>query len=179
MRGIVLGLVLLAAPLGGCTLGDFPADAGDVTVRSATIQPGESIPRQHTCDGPGTSPPLTFGDLPTGTETIALVGDDPDAPGEEPYVHWLVWNVPISGGSSHLPEGSVPDGALEGTNSAGGLGYTGPCPPKQDGAHTYRFAVYAVDRTLELEEGAQRAELEAALEGRVLGEGRLSASYGR
>lgn len=172
MRGSLLVLVLLAAPLSGCTTGET------LTVTSPTVQPGEAIPRQHTCDGPETSPPLAFGEIPEDTVTIAVVVDDPDA-GETPFVHWLVWNVPVSGGSAHLPEDTVPSGAREGANSAGSIGYAGPCPPRGDGAHTYRFTGFAIDRSLELDEGAKRAALEEAMDGHVLGQGRLSATYDR
>lgn len=179
MRGFWIVLILLAAPLAGCTLGDFPAGADDITIRSATIASGEAIPRQHTCDGLGTSPPLTFGELPVGTETIAVIVDDPDAADQDPFVHWLVWNVPVSGGSASIPEGSIPSEAVEGANDAGSIGWTGPCPPREDGPHTYDVTASAVDRSLELDEGADRAELEEALRGHVLAEGHLSAVYDR
>lgn len=146
---------------------------------SPTIQEGSAIPTQHSCDGTGTSPQLSVAGLPDGTETVAVIVDDPDAPRDEPFVHWLVWNVPASGGTAQIPEGSVPDGAREGANDADGVGYVGPCPPRGDGAHTYRFRVHAVDRSLTLEEGAERDALEAALDGRVLASATLSATYER
>lgn len=180
MRRWTLALLLVLAPLAGCTDGGPGQDApASLSVASATIQPGEPIPTQHTCDGANRSPALDVTDLPEGTQTVALIVDDPDAPTAEPFVHWLAWNVPASGGTASLPEGGTPSGTVEGANGADGTGYTGPCPPREDGAHTYRFTAYAVDRSLPLEEGASRGALEDALSGHVLATGRLSATYDR
>lgn len=173
-------LALLAAPLAGCTSDDasrFNAPR-DLTVSSPTIQAGEPIPREHTCDGPNRSPQLDVTGFSGDAETIALAVTDPDAP-TGTFTHWVVWNVPASGGAVSFPEGSAPQDAVEGRNSAGNVGYTGPCPPKEDRAHRYRFTAYSVDRSLDLERGATRSELFSALEGHVLAWGRLTARYDR
>ncbi len=178
MRAWLLAIALLAAPVTGCAT-DGGQGSGEVSVTSAVLQPGEPIPREYTCDGANRSPPTDVTGLPGGTETVALIVDDPDAPRDEPFVHWLVWNVPASGGTAQFPEGSVPQQAVEGTNDADSVGYTGPCPPSQDGAHTYRFTAYALDRSLDTGEGAARDALESAMDGHVLDQGRLSATYDR
>lgn len=174
MRTLWVCLLLLGVGLTGC------ADSEPMTVTSPAFEPGGSIPQQFSCDGNETSPPIVFADLPQGTATVALVMEDLDATdGEESYVHWLVWNVPASGGSASIPEASVPREAVQGTNSAGEVGYAGPCPPSQDGAHTYDLVGYALDRSLSLEEGADRDGLEQAMRGYELGQGRLSVTYER
>lgn len=179
MRRWWLAVALLLAPLSGCAAEDGSSGPSALSVSSPTIQPGEPIPQEYTCDGANRSPAFDVTGLPDGTETVALIVDDPDAPGDEPFVHWLVWNVPASGGTAQLPEGSAPDQAVEGTNDADSVGYSGPCPPSEDGAHTYRFTAYALDRSLETEEGATRDALESAMDGHVLDQARLSAPYDR
>lgn len=172
-------MLVVTVALTGCSLEQVLTGAGGLAVTSPTFEDREPLPRQHTCDGPGTSPPLSVGNLPEGTETVALIVDDQDTPGRLPYAHWLVWNAPASGGTASFPEDRAPDGAREGTNGAGAIGYDPPCPPRDDGQHVYRFTVYAVDRSLSLEEGAERSDLVDALEGHVLAQGRLSATYDR
>lgn len=183
MRRWWLALALLLVPLSGCAAGNGPSAPSTLSVSSPTIQPSEPIPREHTCDhgasDMGRSPALDVTGVPDGTQTVALIVDDPDAPRDEPFVHWLVWNAPASGGTVSFPEGSAPSQAAEGENDAGSVGYTGPCPPQGDGAHTYRFTAYAVDRSLDLEPGSARQALETAMEGHVLSTGRLSATYDR
>lgn len=110
--------------------------------------------------------------------------DDPDAPGDRPDVHWLLWNVPP--GTTEIPEG-VPTnrrvGALgdaaQGRNSSGSVGYTGPCPPPDDGAPTYRFTLYPLDERLEPYPGASREELDAAMNGRTIGDTAITGTYDR
>lgn len=180
MRRRLLLLASLSLVLAGCATGeptpiDVPQTLG---VSSPTIQPDSPIPQQHTCDGADRSPALTVSDLPSDARTVALVVDDPDAPGGT-FVHWVVWNVRVEGGTAQIPEGSVPQDAREGQNDAGGTGYTGPCPPSEDGAHRYRFTAYALDRTIQLEQSATKADLLTAIEPHALAKGTLSASYDR
>lgn len=180
MRPWPLVLVLLAAPLAGCAsenVSRFDAPRS-LAVTSPTLTAGEPIPREHTCDGPNRSPQIDVTGIPGGAETIALTVTDPDAP-SAPFTHWVLWNVPASGGAVTFPEGQAPQKAVVGTNTAGSVGYTGPCPPKEDRAHRYRFTAYALDRALDLEQGARRGELLSAMKGHVLAWGRLQATYDR
>lgn len=145
---------------------------------SPTVQQGAPIPSQHTCDGPNTSPQIDITGLPERTVTLALVVDDPYALSGT-FTHWLAWNAPAGGPSVTFPEDRAPQGADQGTNSAGTQGYTGPCPPVDDEAHRYRFQAYAVDAELALEAGTSREALVSALEDRVLAWGELVATYER
>lgn len=182
MRGLpvlTLTALLLAAPvLAGCMDG-----TGSLTVTSAAFDDGQTIPQGHTCDGADESPPLSVSGLPGDTQVLALIADDPDAPGGT-FTHWIVWNVPPD--RTSWPAGIGPgDRATElgdapqGTNDAGEVGYSGPCPPEGDGPHTYRFTFYALDGDLGLDPGAGRSDLESAMDGRVLDSGRLTGEYGR
>lgn len=174
LRGLcVAGVTLLA----GCLEGD----SDDFTVTS-TFDDGATIPEEYTDDGENVSPPLSVEGLPDETATLAVIVDDPDAPGGT-FVHWLLWNAPADRTSlpADIPDGGQVDeldGARQGTNDLGETGYGGPAPPPDDDPHTYRFTVYAVDRTLSLDAGAERDRLEAALDGSTLGSARLTGEYG-
>lgn len=154
-----------------------------LTVRSASFQEGGAIPRDFTCDGAGKSPALNITGAPANATALALIAGDPDAPlpqaPQRNFTHWLAWNVPLANGSATFPEGAPPAGAVEGKNDGGGTGYTGPCPPFGSPAHRYFFTVYALDAPLDLGAGATRADVEQALQGRVLAQGALMGAYAR
>ncbi|RYG47414.1 YbhB/YbcL family Raf kinase inhibitor-like protein, partial [bacterium] len=102
--------------------------------------------------------------LPEGTKQLALVVIDPDAPGAEPFVHWVAYG--ISPESTGLKEGeSAP---AEGVNSAGTEGYAGPKPPPGHGPHHYFFWLFALDTALDLPAGLSREELIREIDGHVL-----------
>jgi len=133
----------------------------------------EEIPKKYSCHGEHpTSPPLEFEEVPSATQTLVLLVDDPDAPGTT-FHHWVVWNIPPT--VSTLGEGLPPHGN-EGHNSLGRRGWTPPCPP--DGEHRYIFALHALDTTLVLSEGADHDAVQAAMEGHVLARAELIGLYG-
>lgn len=148
-----------------------------ITVTSKAFTMGGMIPVDYTCDGKEVSPPLTWSAPPAGTKGIALVVDDPDAPGGV-FTHWLVFNIPPE--TVTLAENVDPAtlGAKVGTNDFRAVSYRGPCPPKGDGMHAYRFTVYAVDAPLQANDGAVRADVDAALSNHVLGYGRVTGLFG-
>ncbi|MFB6170184.1 MAG: YbhB/YbcL family Raf kinase inhibitor-like protein [Haloarculaceae archaeon] len=150
---------------GGTTTATVGADGLELT--SPAFDAGGAIPTRHTCDGENVSPPLSVSGVADEVESLALVVDDPDAPRAEPFVHWLLWNLPPDTGElpAGVPRGGTVDalGARQGTNDHGDVGYFGPCPPRDDGAHTYRFTLTALDATLDVEPGANRPALDAAM----------------
>ena len=137
---------------------------------SAAFEPNEVIPSRYTCDGDDISPPLTLTGIPGGAVTLALIVDDPDAPGGT-WVHWIEFNIAPSEG---IVEAAVGIGR-EGRNSWGQTGYGGPCPPS--GTHRYFFKVFALDLMLDLSEGASKQQLLAGMEGHVLAEAELIGLY--
>lgn len=146
-------------------------------LESPAFGEGVSVPRRHTCDGEDLSPPLCWREVPKGAVTLALVMDDPDAPGGT-WVHWVVFNLPAS--TPELPEassGSLRSGAVEGTNSWNRSGYGGPCPPS--GTHRYVFRLYALDTSLDLDASATATDVTAASKEHVLAEARLMGTYAR
>jgi Raf kinase inhibitor-like YbhB/YbcL family protein len=138
-----------------------------------------AIPTRYSCDGENISPPLEWGDPPQGTESFALILDDPDAPGGT-WVHWILYNIPAEVRAlpeAIPPEEELPDGSRHGENSFGRLDYGGPCPPS--GTHRYFFKLYALDVTLDLEPGVDKKTLLQAMEGHVLAEAELMGTYPR
>ncbi|MBD3292696.1 MAG: YbhB/YbcL family Raf kinase inhibitor-like protein [Armatimonadia bacterium] len=154
-----------------------------MTVKSSVFREGNELPEKYTADGENISPPLTFVDVPHEAKEVALIMHDPDAPGEGGFTHWLIWDLApgIPGLPGEIPADEEVDrvGGIQGTNSAGDIGYTGPAPPEGDDPHTYEFTAYALSEALGLEAGATKDELEAAMEGKVIEEATLTATYGR
>ncbi len=146
-------------------------ESGAFLVRSSAWEVGGAIPAEYTCDGGDTIPPLEFVDIPEGTESLALIVEDPQAPGGT-FVHWAVWNLPVA----DIEEGVVPVGAVQGVNGAGANAYAGPCPPS---VHTYFFYAYAVDGTISLPEGSEVDALRNELEDHTLAQSEYIGTYER
>jgi Raf kinase inhibitor-like YbhB/YbcL family protein len=172
--------VLLAAGLlllSGASSGETPMT---FQLTSSAFQDGQKIPTTYTADGANYSPPLAWSGQPSGTVSFALICDDPDAP-RGTWVHWVLFN--LRGDAGELPEHVPPDatlanGAQQGKNDFGKLGYGGPAPPPGK-PHRYLFKLYALDTNLKLPAGAIKDQLVKAMEGHVLGEARLMGKYQR
>jgi len=142
---------------------------------SPAFDDGEDIPRKHGYTQDNSSPPLEIGDVPSGTVSLALVVDDPDAkePTGKIWDHWLVWNIPAH--TETIEEDSVPPNAVEGLNDYGEQGYGGPNPPDRE--HTYRFTLYALDTELDLDEDTDKDGLRSAMEDHILGRTGLTGTF--
>jgi Raf kinase inhibitor-like YbhB/YbcL family protein len=165
------------------TVGLATAEESDeamaLTLTSTGFDAGGVIPPKYSCDGEDLSPPLAWSDPPPGTQSFALILDDPDAPGGT-WVHWVLFNFPAAARSLSegiSPDPTLADGTVHGTSSFNSLGYGGPCPP--GGTHRYFFKLYALDAVLDLEGGATKADLEAAMETHVLAQAELMGTYSR
>lgn len=132
------------------------------------------IPAKYTCDGDNINPELTISGVPGETKSLALVLDDPDAPGGV-FTHWIFWN--IDPGTTKIPENSTVAGAVSGTNSSGKTGYMGPCPPS--GTHHYQFRVYALDRMINLPQTATVDQLNNELKNHSIAQAELIGLYAR
>lgn len=145
-----------------------------MTVITQAFSSGERIPEKYTCQGEDISPPFTIQNTPEGTQSIALLVDDPDAP-RKTFTHWILFNLPAD--TTVLSEGldveehfgDEDDGPLEGVNDFGSPGYGGPCPPPGS-THHYHFRFFALDTRLDLESGATRKQLTQAMDGHILAE---------
>jgi Raf kinase inhibitor-like YbhB/YbcL family protein len=148
---------------------------------SILIAHEQPIPVRYSCDGEDVSPPLDWGDPPAGTQSFALIMDDPDAPGGT-WDHWILFNIPadMRGLEENLPitgKNQEPGSIFVGNNSWGRADYGGPCPP--GGTHRYFFKLYALDTTISLLPGVTKQELLSAMEGHILGEAELMGTYSR
>lgn len=155
-------------------------------LRSRAFEDAARIPKKYTEDGQNISPPLEIVDVPPKTETFALICDDPDAPSDEPFVHWVLYDLPAS--VRELPEGLPRSadldrfaGAHQGHNSfsSNNLGYRGPAPPHGHGLHHYRFHLYALPRALNLSGGLGRRAVEQAIRNQAIAEATLVGTYER
>lgn len=136
------------------------------------------IPVKFTCDGADVSPALAWNDPPAGTQSFALIVDDPDAPAGT-WVHWVLYDLPAS--TRGLPEGltksrELPDGSRQGQNDFRKIGYNGPCPPRGS-AHRYFFKLYALDIKTNLSAGATKSELERAMKGCILAQSEIVGRF--
>jgi len=186
MRRLALlgALALATAACGGGDPSAAPEQvptASGFEFASSAVADGQSFDARYTCDGDDVSPALSWTGVPDEARELALVVDDPDAPSGL-FTHWLLYGV--SPEVTSLPEG-VPDGGeletptplRQGENSAGEVGYRGPCPP--EGQHHYVFRLLALDAELALEAGADRAAFDEAVAGHAIAEARLTALYER
>ncbi len=179
MRWLVVAfsLVSLFAACGGedeePTETDVAAPAFPLT--SESIAEGEPIDARYTCDGEDVSPALAWEDVPADAVELVLIVEDPDAPGGT-FTHWLAYGIDPT--ETELAEGVEGLELGEGENDTGEIGYAGPCPPEGE-THNYVFRLLAVDVETALEEGARRDDVLEAVEGHIVGEGRLTATYAR
>ncbi len=157
-------------------------NGGEMTLSlsSTAFKEGGEIPVKYTCDGQDISPPLVWDETPQNTQSLALIVDDPDAPGGV-FTHWVLYNLPA--GIHELEEGPpsgerLENGAIQGKNDFGSIGYGGPCPPHGP-AHQYRFTIYTLDKSLDLKPGASKKQLLDAIRGHILAQGQLIGRYQR
>ena len=145
-------------------------------LRSVAFEDGEELDPSFTADEEdAVAPPLEWTAPPAGTQELALVVEDPDAPTAEPFCHWLVWGLAPQQGK--LLEGEAPPRV--GKNSFGNSEWLLPDPPTGHGSHDYVFQLFALDTSLSLMPGATRGDLVEAMEGRVIGAAVLTATYAR
>ena len=181
----MLAVAAASAPAWAGTLAfDDPGLAADtpLTVSVASVAPGGPYPNNYTSGGRNISPPVSWTAGPAATRSYVLIMQDPDAPGLQAAVHWLLYNVPPS--FTALPrylrneaEPSKPLGSAQGPNFHGSFGYSGPRPPVGDPPHHYHLQVFALDRVLKVKAGSALPDVERAMSGHVLARGELVTVY--
>lgn len=149
-------------------------------LNSNAFHDGQSIPKKYTCAAEDVSPELGWSGAPAATQNLALIADDPDAPGGV-WVHWVIYDLPAD--TRELPEAmpkdpQLRDGARQGKNDFGNIGYGGPCPPNGP-AHRYFFKLYALREKTGLSADATKAGLERAMKGKIIEQATLTGKFGR
>lgn len=155
------------------------APPGAFSIRAASLVPGSVLPDVYTCKGASESPEVTWDGVPAGTKSLALILDDPDAPGGR-FTHWLVFNIPPDshGLSRAQPNAKVlANGAQQGEHSGGSRGYYPPCPPIGS-SHRYVFRLYAVDMDI-TQPTADRESIDWALTGHTLAQAEFTTTFKR
>ena len=158
----------------GCSLEKSEQKGGyNMKLTSPAFNEGEKIPSEYTCDGEDINPELIISDVPENTKSLALIMDDPDAP-MGIWVHWVIWD--IQPGTIKISKGekiTFPQGMTDFKKQE----YGGPCPPS--GTHRYFFKLYALDIKLNLDSGANKKDLEKAMQGHILAQAQLMGKYSR
>jgi Raf kinase inhibitor-like YbhB/YbcL family protein len=144
-----------------------------MNIFSSAFANNEAIPEKYSCKGENISPPLSISDVPAEALSLAFILHDPDAPMPGGFTHWVLYNIPPT--TTEVPENSVPEGAVQGSNSSGHAAYTGPCPPS--GTHHYHFQLYALDNILDLQPGATKQAVEEAMQGHILQQSDLIGTF--
>jgi Raf kinase inhibitor-like YbhB/YbcL family protein len=143
-------------------------------LHSSSFKAGSSIPAQFTCEGDNISPALSWTDAPKDTKSFVLMVEDPDAP-KGTWTHWVAYNIPAN--ANGLPSGADA-GYMRGTNDFGKTGYGGPCPPPGND-HRYFFHLFALKITLDLPDGASKADVEKAMKNHILDHAQIMGRFGR
>jgi len=156
------------------------ADTAKIEIRSPAFANGDSIPEAYTCKGADKSPALEWSGIPAGAKSLALIVEDPDAPGGT-FIHWVVYS--ISADRRGLPEDVAKDESVsgvgrQGTTGFGKVGYHGPCPPPGM-PHHYHFRLYALDAEVDPGSSVDASKLEAAMQGHILGSGETVGLFQR
>lgn len=181
---LVASLIMTAI---GVDSGSVRQTPQKIVVESPVLKEGQPIPKDYTADGKNVSPPLTWSNLPAGTKELALICEDPVAPTPQPFVHWVLYKIPVT--ATGLPEGLPIDastpmpkelaGTIQGISGFRRPIWRGPAPPKPGVVHKYHFIVYALDAPLDIQPGLNKTQLLEAMKGHIIGQGQLVATYER
>lgn len=155
-----------------------------IEMSSSAFAADHGIPTKYAQEGHNVSPPLSWKGLPAGTQELALIVEDPDAPKPEPVVHWVIYKIPVQVSQllediPHEEQLELPPSAVQGQNSKNEIGYMGPAPPKGHGTHHYHFRLYALDQPLHVEAGLDNKSLKAAMSGHILQQADFVGTYER
>jgi len=154
----------------------------DWRLQSSAFSEGQRIPDRFTCEGQDISPALSWSEPPTGTQSLALLMDDPDAPGGV-FTHWILYDLSpeLRNLDEEVPPRqtlNTPINAKQGMNDFGRIGYGGPCPPQGE-THTYRFRLFALNANPNFPSEVTRVTFFEAIEANVIAEARLTGVFGR
>lgn len=133
-----------------------------------------NIPSKYTCDGEDLAPELTVSEVSKEAKELVLIVDDPDAP-MGTWVHWVLYNIPAD--TTKIDAKKLPEETKEGMTDFGRIGWGGPCPP--NGSHRYFFKLYAIDKKLDLSQGATKSQVERAIKDHIIEKTEIIGLYKR
>jgi Raf kinase inhibitor-like YbhB/YbcL family protein len=158
-----------------------PNEHAGMGLTSPGVEDDGRLADLHSAWHDNVSPALSWTMRPEA-EAYALIVEDPDAPTPQPFLHWMIWNIPgaatgLPRGVSSQPHPTVAKGAVQGRNGAGKTGYYGPRPPEGHGVHRYHFQLFALDKRLPDDPNLSREELTDMLKAHTLVDAELVATY--
>jgi Raf kinase inhibitor-like YbhB/YbcL family protein len=174
-------LIFLIAVFSGCIAGQKEENIMEkISISTDAFGAGDRIPDEYTCTGKNVSPAFSWSGVPANTKSLALIMDDPDAPGGT-FVHWVLFNIPPE--TKNLSKGiagnkTLADGSRHGKTDFDRMGYGGPCPPPGK-PHRYYFRIYALDTKLDLQPAVTKTQIEKAMSGHILAKGEIIGIYAR
>jgi Raf kinase inhibitor-like YbhB/YbcL family protein len=160
----------------------MPTTKQKLQVWSNAFEDQQPIPREYSAYFDNHSPQISWSEPPKEAQSIAILCEDPDAPREKAFVHWMVANLPTDKANlnAKVPNEASPPmlmGGIQGVNDAGSVGYFGPRPPAGHGVHHYHFYVFALDTRLDLNPGFTHDEFVEAIRDRVIAQGSVVCTY--
>jgi hypothetical protein len=186
-RGLSVALIAIATAILGLSVADAQPPGGrgrgggfglvQFLIKSEAFDDGGIVPQKY-AGREGVQPGFSFSGLPDTVTSVAIIFHDLDVPiqnGTGDVLHWMAWNIPASAGG--IPEGSLPAGSVTGTNLMGQAAYMGPGAPAGERYHHYVFEFYGLSQNLDLPASASRADLLAAMEGKVLAKAAYVGRY--
>ena len=154
----------------------MPLNIQDLAITSSAFASEARMPIRHAGDGDDVSPPLHISGVPEGTQELAIICHDPDAPLPHGFTHWVVSGIPAD--TTEIPEGAGSN-YTEGVNDFGNTGYNGCMPPEGHGVHHYYFWVYALDAEIDAPAGLSRLDMLDRVSDHVIEQARLVGLYER
>lgn len=138
-------------------------------IESAAFADGAVVPPKYSARGGTVQPDFTISNAPANVASYAIIFHDIDVglnSSPDDVLHWMAWNIP--GNTTHIAEGKLPEGSVQGKNIRGQNAYLGPGAPPGPRYHHYVFEFYALSSKLDLPDTATRAEVIEAMKGKVL-----------
>lgn len=164
LTSMILGLLLSTA-----------ADAANFALHSTGFSDDGAMPDIYTCQAGNQSPELHWSGAPANTQSFTLILSSLDTPVGLLYT-WVVYNIPSTSNKLTQGGGSLPDGAVVGTNDLYEMGYRGPCPADKK-VHQFIFTLYALDTLLELPGSANAEDVLDKMQGHILQQTQLKATF--
>ncbi len=153
-----------------------------ITLSSSVFSNEQRLPTLCTAQGKNVSPQLSWSGISRSVKSVAIICEDLDAPSGS-WTHWVIFNLPptVTSLDQGMPTtAKLPNGALQGKNDFGTIGYGGPTPPKVSGAHRYVFKIYALNIKPNLPAGTTtKKKLVAAMKNHILAQGEIMGTYSR